>query len=135
MTIDELRQESFFRQLSEGQQKFVIARCEGSDPKTAARAAWTCATDASATSMANKATKNVNIKWLIGRFFGKGAGSRIPTQEELAAWSWEKAQTVSDPALAIKYASTVADILGYRVRPMEPVAKQAPDDGSDLFEL
>lgn len=135
MTLDELKQESFFQQLGEGQQKFVIAQCSGADRKTAAKTAWACTTDASATSMAVRAMKNANVKFLIAKFFGKTAAHTVPSQSELAAWNWAKAQSCEDPALAIKFASNVADILGYKVRPMDPTIKPPADDGAEEFDL
>lgn len=136
MTLDELRKESFFQQLSEGQQRFVIARCEGRNPKEAAKTAWECKTDESAAAMAHKALKNANIVWLINRFLGVSVSRRVPTQEELAAWNWEKAQSVNDPALAIKYAQNVARIMGYETRPADPAPpKPTANDGNELFEL
>ena len=134
MTVDDVKKESFFQQLSDGQKKFVLERCSGRDNKNAAKLAWSCKTDASAISMANKAMQNANIKWLVNRFFGVGASHRVPTAEELAAWNWDKAQSCGDPALCIKFADNVAKIMGYLTRAAEPPARQVPDDGNEEFE-
>lgn len=135
MTLDELRKEGFFQQLSEGQQNFVIARCSGKSSKEAAKTAWACTTDDSATSMARKAMKNANVTWLINKFLGVSAARRVPTAEELAAWNWEKAQSCDDPAVAIKFAQNVAKILGYEQKAADPIGKPAPEDGDEAFDL
>jgi hypothetical protein len=135
MTLDELRKEGFFHQLSEGQQKFVIERCSGKKNIEAAKAAWNCESDASANTMANRAMKNANVKWLINKFLGIGAAKRVPTAEELAAWNWEKAQSVNiPPELAIKFAQNVAKIMGYESKPVEKTP-ESPDDGDEEFNL
>lgn len=134
MTLDELKQEGFYQQLSEGQQKFVMARCGGAEKKEAAKIAWSCTTDASATTMAHKAMKNANVKWLINSFLGTGAANRVPSAEELAAWNWEQATRAGmDPALSIKFAANVSKIMGYETRPGEAPPKPPADDGDEEF--
>jgi hypothetical protein len=132
MTTDELKRESFFQQLSDGQQKYVLARCSKKSKMEAAREAWNCQTDDSAKAMAYKAEKNANITWLINKFLGVGASRRVPTAEELAAWNWEKATSVGDPDLAIKFAQNVARIMGYEQRPaVAALPTKPPVDDSD----
>lgn len=133
MTLDELKRESFYQALSDGQKKFVIARCSGSDLKTAAKEAWACMSDASATAMANKVMKNANVSWLINKFLGVGASRCSPTQREMGDWLWEKAQGCTDPKLALSYATLFCDISGYKTKPADPTIKPTADDGDEEY--
>ncbi len=137
MTIEEVQKESFYQQLSDGQQKYVVARCGGKDRIEAAKSAWACTTKDSAKAMASKTDRNANVAWLLNRFLGVGAARRVPTKEELAAWNWEKAQRVEDPGLSIKFAQNVARIMGYEQRPAEttPPPTPRPNDGDEPFDL
>lgn len=137
MTIDELKRESFYQQLSDGQQKYVLARCGGKDRLEAAKAAWNCSTGASAKAMAYKADQNVNINWLISRFLGVGAARRTPDREELIAYFWDRMQknNCSD-ADAYRMGLAIADLSAYRTKPTEAKPNETrPDDGNEPFSL
>lgn len=133
MTLDELKKESFYQQLTDGQKTYVVERCQGKNRIEAAKTAWTCKDDASARAMANKREKNANVTWLINKFLGVGASRCSPDIDELRDWLWEKSKGCDDPKVAYDYVKLFVEVSGYKTKPTDPAVKPPPsrDDSND----
>lgn len=137
MTIDELKKDSFFQQLTDGQKTFVTERCSGKEAVEAAKVAWKCTTDESAKAQARRALKNPGIKLLLGKFFNIGPNRCIPLREDLISVLWERVQRGQcEDADLHKMVMCIAELGGFRTKPADPAPPPAaPDDGDEEFAL
>lgn len=136
MTIDELRKDSFFQQLTKGQQSFVVERCAGKDDIEAAKASWVCSTNDSAKAQARRALTNPGVKLLLGKFFNIGPNRCVPLREDLIGVLWQRIQKNSaDDGDITDMVKVIAELAGYKTKPAEPVTPPPPSDGNEEFAL
>jgi len=136
MTRQEVLVHPAFLRLSDAHQRFIKELMDnGNDKRSAAHAVWSCKSDASADAMANKACRKKEVRFLLDQYLGVDPTKMIPSRDDLAAFAWSKAQ--QNDGDAHKWASMVAQVMGYNTKPATPPpeeeATEAKDDSNDEF--
>lgn len=129
MTLDDLKaRPDFIVGLGEQQKAFVIAFCNnGADKLAAARGAYACNTDQSATTTANRALAHPTIKKLIADYFNvtEESGSK----EALAALLWKRLNDGNtDQKCWLPIANLYAEVKGFKT---ERTPAPTPGDGDE----
>jgi hypothetical protein len=136
MTPDELRSHALYSKLNERQQTFVGALLKNSNDKVAAaQAAWTCSSEASARTMANRAMQNEAVAHLCEMYFGRSPDRERFTRDAALEFAASKARSTKDPKLSLDYLRLIAAMEGWITKQQEKVPDQPRDDSQDLFNL
>lgn len=136
MTPEEVRSHALYAKLNERQQTFVDALLKNSNDKVAAaQAAWTCSSEASARTMANRAMQNEAVAHLCELYWGVDPDRERFTRESALQFAASKARSTKDPKLSLDYLRLIAAMEGWITKQQEKVPDQPRDDSHDEFSL
>lgn len=91
MTLEELKEDSLFRALTDRQQNFVLAYAvEGKDHITAAIAAYNCKSRHVARAVAGSALRNSYVQAVIARY----SGGEVVTRHQYEALVWKTINSI-----------------------------------------
>lgn len=136
MTPDEIKSHPLFEKLNERQKVFVGALLKnGRDKIAAAKDAWTCSTEASARSMANRAMSDESVAHLCEMYWGKDPERERFTRESALEFAASKARSAKDPKLSLDYLRLIAAMEGWITKQQEKAPEAPRDDSQDEFTL
>lgn len=120
MTPDEIRSHTLYQKLAPKQQAFVDELLKnGNDKVKAATVAWTCKSEDSARSQANRALKHEGIAFLVEQYFGKDPNRERFTRESALEFASAKARGAGDDKLALEFLKLIVQMNGWLVKPAD----------------
>lgn len=131
-SLSEIQQHSTYVALTDKQKKYVDARCSGQSPLAAAKHAFDCKDDRSASARARAVEKeNPSVRWLIRKFEGDDTP---PTRDEYLSMLWSMVRRSNEADMQLKALDMIAKVSGFYTKPADSPAAPPPS-GDEPFDV